>query len=68
MNVTEADVVVVGSGAAGATVACTLAEAGLEVIVLEEGGWARTEDFTEHLYGAMKRMFRGFGSQAEARS
>ena len=33
----HADVVIVGSGAGGAPVAQTLAEAGLEVIVLEEG-------------------------------
>ena len=33
----DADVVVVGSGASGAAVACTLAEAGYRVLILEEG-------------------------------
>lgn len=40
----EADVVVVGSGASGAVVACELAEAGLDVLVLEEGGHVRPEE------------------------
>jgi len=43
------DVVIVGSGAAGATVACELAEAGQDVIVVEEGGYYRPEQ-----YGAMR--------------
>jgi choline dehydrogenase-like flavoprotein len=59
----EADFLVVGSGAGGATAAVVLSEAGSEVLVLEEGGWYRREDFTEDLYGAMKRMFRDFGGQ-----
>lgn len=39
------DVCVVGSGAGGATVAKELAEAGLSVILLEEGGHHQTSDF-----------------------
>ena len=59
----EADYVVIGSGAAGATVAAVLGDRGADTIVLEEGGWRRTQDFTEDLYGAMATLFRDFGAQ-----
>ncbi len=58
----EADFVIVGSGASGATTAVQLSEAGYSVVILEEGAWVRTRDFTEDLYGAMTRMFRGMGT------
>ncbi len=45
----DADVVVVGSGASGAVVASILAEAGQDVLVLEEGSHVRPE-----VYGAMR--------------
>lgn len=45
----DAEVVVVGSGAGGAVVACHLAEAGRKVVVLEEGPWIRPE-----VYGRMR--------------
>src|SRR6266404_4659553 len=41
-----ADAIVVGSGAGGAVAACLLAEAGLDVLVLEEGGLHKTESFS----------------------
>ncbi|MGH7713437.1 MAG: FAD-dependent oxidoreductase [Gemmatimonadaceae bacterium] len=43
----RADVVVIGSGAAGAVSAACLAEAGRDVIVLERGRWVDSADFTE---------------------
>jgi choline dehydrogenase-like flavoprotein len=43
--INESDVVIVGSGAGGATAARELAEAGLRVAVLEEGGYFTSEDF-----------------------
>ena len=36
------DAVVVGSGAGGATMAAELADAGMDVIVIEEGGYHPT--------------------------
>jgi choline dehydrogenase-like flavoprotein len=46
----ECDVAVVGSGAGGAVVATTLAEAGLDVIVLEEGPHVPAQE-----HGAMRQ-------------
>jgi long-chain-alcohol oxidase len=51
------DVVVVGSGAGGACVAAGLARAGLDVIVVEKGGYRNESDF-HHLEGpSMREMF-----------
>src|SRR4051812_31323172 len=40
----RADVLVIGSGMGGAVASRTLAEAGLRVACLEQGGWTRPED------------------------
>jgi choline dehydrogenase-like flavoprotein len=40
----RADVVIVGAGVGGALTALTLAQAGLKVVCLEQGGWTRAED------------------------
>jgi choline dehydrogenase-like flavoprotein len=58
----ECDVVVVGSGAGGGVVAAELAEAGLEVIVLEEGGHHPTESFTSSTTGALRSLYREGGA------
>ncbi len=42
----ECDVVVVGTGAGGGPVAAALAEAGLAVLMVEEGRYRRREDFS----------------------
>jgi choline dehydrogenase-like flavoprotein len=63
-NVDEAyDFVVVGSGAAGAVAAHTLARAGYSVAILEEGPWVRTREFGPDVHGAFARMLRDFGLQ-----
>jgi len=51
----ECDVVVVGSGAGGSTVARELAEAGLDVLIVEEGGPVSREDFAG---SALRRTVR----------
>lgn len=56
------DVVVIGSGAGGATLAATLAEAGRDVVVLEEGGHYRTEDYTANIPEMMAKIMRDGGA------
>jgi choline dehydrogenase-like flavoprotein len=64
MNATDvADFVVVGSGAAGASAALVLAEAGRDVIVLEEGPEVRDEDRGLGPHEALMRLFRDRGTQ-----
>ncbi len=57
----ECGVVVVGSGAGGATVAAELAEAGVDVIMLEEGGYHPTESFTAGTGRALRTLYRDGG-------
>ncbi len=58
----DCDVVIVGSGAGGSTVAAELAEAGLDVIIVEEGRHYRTEDFSEDTTKMVRAMYRGGGA------
>lgn len=58
----DCDVVIVGSGAGGATAAAELAEAGLDVIVLEEGGYHGPEGFNANVAEAVRRMYRDGGA------
>ena len=60
----ECDVVVVGSGAGGGVVAAELAEAGLSVVVLEEGAHHATETFTTSTTRALRTLYRGAGATA----
>ena len=53
----EADVVVVGSGAGGATIAGTLAQAGRKVVVLEASGYFTEEDFNQLELPAYQEMY-----------
>ena len=57
----DCDVVVIGSGAGGAVTAAELAEAGLDVIVLEEGGYHPTESFGPEALRAARTLYRDGG-------
>jgi choline dehydrogenase-like flavoprotein len=62
-SVVAADAVIVGSGAGGAMVARTLARAGLEVVVLEEGRRWTVEEFrTAHPIDRYAGLYRGAGA------
>ncbi|MGM0574851.1 MAG: GMC family oxidoreductase N-terminal domain-containing protein [Myxococcota bacterium] len=58
----DADVVVVGTGAGGATVGAELAEAGLDVLFVEEGGYHPTSSFNPYLGESVPRLYRDAGS------
>jgi choline dehydrogenase-like flavoprotein len=51
------DVCIVGSGAGGAPVAATLAEAGRSVVVLEKGPWFTEKDFDRDEIATVRRDF-----------
>lgn len=57
----ECDVVVVGSGAGGAVAAATLAEAGLDVIVLEAGRHFNRDSYPADGLGAIASLYRDGG-------
>src|SRR5579884_752123 len=57
-----ADAVVVGSGAGGATAAARLRDAGLDVLVVEEGALERTETFTTDPATMIRRLYRDAGT------
>jgi hypothetical protein len=57
----ECDVVIVGSGAGGATTAAELAEAGLDVVVIEEGGYHPTGSFSADTMRALRTLYRDGG-------
>lgn len=61
-TVVDADVVVIGSGAGGAPMAAELAEAGLEVVVVEEGGYYATRDFTADTSAMVRQLYRDGGA------
>jgi choline dehydrogenase-like flavoprotein len=60
----EADVLIVGSGAGGAPTAALLAEAGFDVLVLEEGPFVRQGEVAPFSLGQMDRQYRAGGVTA----
>jgi choline dehydrogenase-like flavoprotein len=57
----ECDVVVVGSGAGGAACAAILAEAGLDVLVLEAGPYMDSSTYPEEPLAALRALYRDGG-------
>ena len=41
----QADVLIIGAGASGSVVAWRLAQAGMKVVCLEQGGWLDKDDY-----------------------
>lgn len=60
--VVDADVVVVGSGAGGATFAAELSEAGYDVVIVEEGSYYQTRDFTADTSAMVRQLYRDGGA------
>jgi len=60
----EADVVVVGTGAGGASCAHRLAKAGKSVIMIEEGSFVPPEEYTTDSWSAMRQLYRDNGMRA----
>ena len=60
-GVEECDVVVVGSGAGGASVARVLSEAGMSVIVVEEGDYYDASSYSRDVFDSLPRLYRDSG-------
>jgi choline dehydrogenase-like flavoprotein len=60
----DCDVCVVGSGAGGGVAAAVLAQAGLDVVVLEAGGHYEEADFDGAELEGLRRLYHGRGTTA----
>ena len=58
----EVDCVVVGTGAGGAVVARELTEAGVAVVMIEEGRYFERHDFTGRPFAMQQQMYRAGGA------
>lgn len=58
----EADYVVVGTGAGGATAAVSLARGGADVLMVEAGAWRDPEDYPTSVYGTLRDLMDDWGT------
>ena len=58
------DVGIVGSGAGGGVMAAGLVEQGLNVVMLEAGGWNTRERFTQHERDALPDLYQESAGRA----
>lgn len=58
----ECEVAVIGTGAGGAAVGATLAEAGVDVVMIEEGSWHPTSSMNPYLAQSLPRLWREAGT------
>ena len=63
-QVVRCDVCIIGSGAGGGMLAAGLAAKGLDVVMLESGGWNTRESFTQHERDAMPDMYQESAGRA----
>jgi choline dehydrogenase-like flavoprotein len=63
-RVVQADACVIGAGAGGAVAAKELAEGGMSVVMLEEGEWHDTDEFTARPRDMTVRLYRDAGQTA----
>jgi choline dehydrogenase-like flavoprotein len=61
-TVLDCDIVVIGSGAGGSSAAAELAEAGFDVVVVEEGSYYSTRDFTADTSAMVRQLYRDGGA------
>ncbi len=58
----ETDVLVIGTGAGGASVGAELAEGGVEVTFVEEGSYTPTSSLSPYASGSVPRLYRDGGA------
>jgi choline dehydrogenase-like flavoprotein len=63
-RVVHVDACVIGAGAGGAVAAKELAEGGMRVVMLEEGDWHETDEFTARPRDMTIRLYRDAGQVA----
>ena len=62
----DCDVVIVGSGPAGATVARQLARQGTDVVIVEQGPYLEPDEFPDDMFSALGGMFRDMAAELTA--